>query len=206
MTRQRWPFLQPSRNARVVSTVSARALIDEKPTLISFNALRDRAPDDIRKSMTAEVAEFQARKLLSKHEQLILNQIERKRRQAAYGLSINDTRTQTITQKSTAVTKVAVSQRLKQSFKDELAGLHFRHVEVELTEAGGSEGVLYHKVVLTRAPGVELPRVVSEGEQRCLSIAAFLPSLAPPTILLELCSTIQCLHSITDGARVWPCD
>jgi putative AbiEii toxin of type IV toxin-antitoxin system len=52
-------------------------------------------------------------------------------------------------------------------------------IEVELTEAGGAEGVLYHKLILTRAPGVELPRVVSEGEQRCcLSIAAFFAELS----------------------------
>ena len=44
---------------------------------------------------------------------------------------------------------------------------------------GGTEGVLYHKLVLTRAPGVELPKkVVSEGEQRCLSIAAFFAELS----------------------------
>lgn len=34
------------------------------------------------------------------------------------------------------------------------------------------------RLVLKRAPGVELPKVVSEGEQRCLSIAAFLAELS----------------------------
>src|SRR5262249_33119106 len=103
---------------------------------------------------------------------------ERRKKYAAYGLCIEETRTQAITQKSTAITKTAVSQKLKQSFKDELAHLAFRHVEVELREAGGADGVLYHKLILTRAPGVELPRVVSEGEQRCLSIAAFFAELS----------------------------
>jgi len=63
-------------------------------------------------------------------------------------------------------------------FKVELEKLSFRDVEVELSEVGGAEGVLYHKLTLTRAPGVELQRVVSEGEQRCLSIAAFFAELA----------------------------
>ena len=109
---------------------------------------------------------------------LFLDEIERKKKIAAYGLCINDTTTNAITQKSTAVTKTAVSKKLKQRFKDELTDLGFRHVEVELTEAGGAEGVLYHKLILTRAPGVELPKVVSEGEQRCLSIAAFFAELS----------------------------
>ncbi|TXK95260.1 hypothetical protein BMR10_10835 [Methylococcaceae bacterium CS4] len=54
---------------------------------------------------------------------------------------------------------------------------------------GGSLGNLYHKLVLTKAPRVELPRVVSEGEQRCLSIAAFFAELStaddPSAILFD---------------------
>jgi len=47
-----------------------------------------------------------------------------------------------------------------------------------VTTPPGRPGVLYHKLVLSRAPGVELPKVVSEGEQRCLSIAAFFAELS----------------------------
>ena len=42
---------------------------------------------------------------------------------------------------------------------------------------GGAEGVCYRKLVLASTPGAELPKVVSKGEQRCLSIAAFLAEL-----------------------------
>lgn len=143
-----------------------------------IETLRTSTTDDPRKRMTDEVSELRARKVLAKHEQAVLDEIERKKKHAAYGLCIDDTRTQAITQKSTAVTKTAVSQKLKKGFRDELESLAFRHVEVELTEAGGAEGVLYHKLILARAPGVELPRVVSEGEQRCLSIAAFFAELS----------------------------
>ena len=140
--------------------------------------LRASTTDETPKRLTAEAQELRARKLLAQHEQLVLNEVERKKQVAAYVLCINDTTTNAITKKSTAVTKTAVSQKLKQSFADELTNLGFQHVEVELKEAGGAEGVLYHKLVLTRAPGVELPRVVSEGEQRCLSIAAFFAELS----------------------------
>jgi energy-coupling factor transporter ATP-binding protein EcfA2 len=143
-----------------------------------IETLRDSATDQRRQLIVAKERELRARKMLAEHQQLILDEIERKQKFAAYGLCIDETKTHAITQKSTAVTKTAVSQRLKQSFKDELAELGFRHVEVELREAGGSDGVLYHKLVLTRAPGVELPKVVSEGEQRCLSIAAFFAELS----------------------------
>lgn len=140
--------------------------------------LRTSSNDDQKKSMFTEVQELRARKLLAKYEQEILAHIERKKRVAAYELCLNDTKTQTITQKSTAVTKTAVTQKLKKSFQEELDRLAFRHVEVELKEIGGEQGIFYHKLILTRAPGVELPKVVSEGEQRCLSIAAFFAELS----------------------------
>ena len=140
--------------------------------------LRTRSTNDTRKRLTAEAQELRARTLLAQHAPIVLDEIERKKRIAAYELCINDTTTNAITQKSTAVTRTTVSQKLKESFDEELTNLGFRHVEVELKEAGGAEGVLYHKLILSRAPGVELPKVVSEGEQRCLSIAAFFAELS----------------------------
>ena len=157
-------------------TRDAEALAEQLEERVK--TLRGSSTDETKKRLTAEVQELHARKLLAMHEQLVLNEIERKKKIAAYELCLNDTRTQTITQKSTAVTRTAVTQKLKQSFLNELANLAFRHVEVELKEVGGAEGVLYHKLILTRAPGVELPKVVSEGEQRCLSIAAFFAELS----------------------------
>lgn len=140
--------------------------------------LHTSANDQTRKSMTAEAQELRARKMLAVHQQRVLDDIERRKKYAAYGLCIDDTKTQAITAKNTAVTKTVVSQKLKKSFQDELINLSFRDVEVEMKELGGADGVFYHKLVLTRAPGIELPKVVSEGEQRCLSIAAFFAELS----------------------------
>lgn len=162
--------------AVVSAAREAAALVQQIEARVE--TLRASSTDGTRTRLTGEAQELRARKQLAQHEPLVLNEIDRKKRIAAYGLCVNDTTTNAITQKSTAVTKTAVTQRLKQSFSDELTSLGFRHVEVELKEAGGAEGVLYHKLILTRAPGVDLPRVVSEGEQRCLSIAAFFAELS----------------------------
>ena len=160
--------------------VSVADYIDTLLTQISerVNTLRASANSETQKRIAAEAQELRARKLLAQYEQVVLDAIERKRQYAAYSLCIEDTKTQGITRKSTIVTRSAVTQKLKQSFGEELSRLGFRHVEVELREAGGAEGVLYHKLLLTRAPGVDLPKVVSEGEQRCLSIAAFFAELS----------------------------
>lgn len=161
----------------LVSTVrESEALIVEAEARIT--TLRTKATAEARKRMTAEAQELRARQLLAAHQQTVLDDIERRKKFAAFGLCLEDTKTNAITQKSSAVTKVAVSQRLKKSFRDELINLSFNHIEVELKEIGGADGVFYHKLAFIRAPGVDLPKVVSEGEQRCLSIAAFFAELS----------------------------
>ncbi len=168
--------LAPECPALVSASRDAGALAGEIEARIK--TLRTSATDETRKRMTAEAQELRARKILATHQRTVLDDIERRKKYAAYGLCIDETKTQAITQKSTAVTKSVVSQKLKRSFKEELANLSFGHVEVELKELGGADGVFYHKLALTRAPGVDLPNVVSEGEQRCLSIAAFFAELS----------------------------
>lgn len=147
--------------------------LDERIKVLSNNLKHEE-----KEKMLSETLELRARSTLGKFKASILKEIERKQKLAAYELCLNDTKTQSITQQSTSVTKKSVTKILKTSFQDELQRLGFKHLEVELKEAGGSDGVLYHKLILTRAPGVELPRVVSEGEQRCLSIAAFFAELS----------------------------
>ncbi len=154
-----------------LATLSAQ--LDERVKALSGDATVEK-----RKQLNAEAQELRARVLLAKHEATVLQEIDRKKRLAAYEQCKSDTATQVITRKSSEVTRAVVTQKLKNTFQEELQGLAFRHIEVELQEAGGAEGVLYHKLALTRAPGVELPKVVSEGEQRCLSIAAFFAELS----------------------------
>ena len=133
---------------------------------------------EAKEKITRDLQELKARETLANHEEVIIGEIDRKARLAVYELCLRDVRTNMITRKSTEVTKEVVTKQLKKSFIQELKTFSFTHVEVELQEAGGERGALYHKLILTRAPGIELPKVVSEGEARCLSIAAFFAELS----------------------------
>lgn len=130
------------------------------------------------KQIESELRELEARETLGKHLDAALGEIERKKRLAAYRECLDETNTTAITRKSTEVTKSAVTEQLASSFKDELKTLNFRHVEVEMVAAGGRRGALYHKIRLRRAPDTPVPKVVSEGEARCLSIASFFAELS----------------------------
>ena len=171
----------PSSTNQVITLADQLALRAE--------GLRTGTSDSERDALATELNELQARKSLQEYEEDLLSEIERKRRIAAYGQCLGQTETRGITTKSTAVTKEVVTQQLKTAFKEELEILSFRHVEVELKEAGGQIGNLFHKLILSRAPGVEMPKVVSEGESRCLSIAAFFAELStaddPSAILFD---------------------
>ena len=133
-------------------------------------------PEAISK-LRRELNELEARRLLADDLSNVLGEIERKKKIAAYQLCIDETRTNAITRMSSDVTKRAVTEQLTRSFSEELNELKFRDVEVQMVAAGGSRGALYHKLQLRRAPGVEVSKVVSEGEARCLSIASFFAEL-----------------------------
>ncbi len=126
----------------------------------------------------AELKELEARILLRDNLQIVLDEIERKQRLAAYRQCLDDTNTQTITRKSTELTKELVTDRLRDTFKAELAKLEFNHLLVEIQAAGGAKGALFHRILFPNAPGVAVTDVLSEGESRALSLAAFLTELS----------------------------
>jgi len=140
--------------------------------------VRINADEKAQKALEDERNGLEAREVLSRNLSSVFDEIERKKKIAAYQNCFNDTGTSSITRKSGEVTKAAVTERLASSFNDELQRLHFRHLEVELQVAGAARGSLYHKLTLKRASGADLPRVVSEGEARTLAIAAFFAEIS----------------------------
>ena len=139
--------------------------------------LRDR-DQETRKALEKQHQELQAREDLGKAIGAVLAEIERQKKLAAYHVCLQDTNTHSITRKSTEVTQKAVTEQLTCAFQEEMLRLGFSHVEVELEAAGGERGALYHRLVLKRAPGIDLPRILSEGEACSLSLAAFLAELS----------------------------
>ena len=125
-----------------------------------------------------ELKELEARVALRDQVDLVLGEIERKKRIAAYGQCVEDTSTNPLTRKSTELTKRLVTDRLREQFQNELRKLEFTHLAVEIKAAGGAKGALFHQLVFSNAPGVAVSKVLSEGEARTLSLAAFLAELS----------------------------
>ncbi len=129
----------------------------------------------------SELTELESRVLLRTNQQAVLQDIERRKRLAAYSECLDDTSTQAITRKSSELTKRLVTDQLRSVFQDELAKLKFTDLAVEIQSAGGTRGALFHHLVFTGVPGVAVTDVLSEGESRALSLAAFLTELSTST-------------------------
>ena len=125
-----------------------------------------------------EMAELESRVALRDNLNAVLAEIDRRRRVAAFGQCVEDTNTLPITKKSTELTKALNTEQLQQTFQAELKKIEFSHLSVEILAAGGSKGALFHKLVFGNAPGVKVTDVLSEGESRTLSLAAFLTELS----------------------------
>ena len=145
---------------------------------------RDRATQMQTQSTTLEpkaaneLKELESRALLSDHLKAVTAEIERKKRRAAYRLCLDDTATQAATRKSTELTKRLITDQLRTTFQDELSKVGFTHLSVEIQAAGGAKGALFHRLAFSHAPKITVTDVLSEGESRTLSLAAFLTELS----------------------------
>lgn len=129
-------------------------------------------------ALSAELSELESRVLLAERIAVIVEEIERKKRLAAYRQCMDDTSTLHITRKSTELTEELVTEQLRNTFQNELKQLDFKHLAIEIQTAGGARGTLFHRLAFTNAPSVGVMDVLSEGESRTLSLAAFLTELS----------------------------
>jgi len=156
--------------------------------LAAVNALKERATT-LEKADTSldaasalELSELESRVAFKSAMNVILSEIERKKRLNAYVQCIDDTATAGITRKSTELTKELVTEQLRQAFQTELSRIGFTHLTVELQVAGGTKGALFHRLGFSSAPNVPVNEVVSEGESRTLALAAFLTELSTASV------------------------
>ncbi len=70
---------------------------------------------EVKKNLEKKLRELEAREILGKNLDLVLKEIERKKKLAAYELCLKDTKTHSITRKSTELTKRTVTQQRKMS-------------------------------------------------------------------------------------------
>jgi len=87
--------------------------------------------------------------------------------------------TRSLTTISNSLSATHITQKIQDSFKDELKKLGFKNIKIE-TKTRGSRGKQYHFLKLDEPNStgkIALKDILSEGEHRCIAFATFLSEL-----------------------------
>ena len=141
-------------------------------------ALVAEAGSPARVALIAEKTELADRQHLGGIKNDVLAEIVRRGEVAALELAQRETTTNRVTTKSTEIAQALVTDALRAQFALEVASFGIAALAVELRQQNSAQGIPRFKVTLVRKPNAPLGEVLSEGEHRCVALAAFMAELA----------------------------
>ncbi len=168
-----WPAIRP------ITGVPNALIGDELRQRKAWVAeLRASADEEQSNPLQRELKELQDRVFLKSILEDVKAEIERKRKLARVKLALAETDTNKITRKSTEFADSLVTDAWRDRFAAEISRMDIHHLRIELQREGGEYGAAKFRVALIRDSSVKLGRVLSEGEYRCIALAAFFSELA----------------------------
>ena len=159
-----WPFEAITAHSATLSTRIA--------------ALRMQDESEERKQMRTELQHLADRAWLAVVQDDVIAEIGRRKKRDALAAVLKDTATNRITTKSGEIAERLVTNTLRARFSKEIDKFGIARLAIELRKARTSYGVPHFRVSLTQKPDVRVGEILSEGEHRCVALAAFLAELA----------------------------
>lgn len=141
-------------------------------------AMTAEADSPQRKALIAERDALADRQWLASILSDVVAEIGRLQEIASLQTAIKDTTTNRITSKSTEIADALVTNALRAQFAIEIDRIGVAALAIELKQERSAYGIPRFKVALTRKPDAGVGEVLSEGEHRCVALAAFLAELA----------------------------
>ena len=132
------------------------------------------AKSDNHEEIKKKLNSLQARKWLSEHCAAIGEEVNRLKLLNQIRKARKSTNTRSLSQKKGELAEALITDAFVQRFNTELKALGASQVRVELVKSKVSKGRVLHKLQLRGAAQNGLADVLSEGENRIVSIAAFL--------------------------------
>lgn len=156
------------------SEVSALAQVFEQ------RAKTEEDADDpaIRSAMESERKELLDRQLLSKVKEQTIEHINRLKRIAKLDACVKDCTTNAATAQNAELSQKLINVAYRNQFNTEIGLIGLKTIRVELVDIAGQKGVTKFGLRLVDATDHRVRDVASEGEQRCLALAAFLAELS----------------------------
>lgn len=143
-----------------------------------IEGLQSDASSPQRAALIAERDGLAGRKWLGVVKADVLAQIGRLKAIEAIEKASKDTATNKITAQSARVAEALVTNRLRGRFAIEVDKLGVAGLAIELQQAKTTAGVPFFQVRLINKPNEPVGKVLSEGEHRCVALAAFLAELS----------------------------
>ena len=132
------------------------------------------AKSDNRDETKKKLSSLQARKWLFEQRTAIDEEVNRLKLLNQIQEAKKSTNTKALSQKKGELSEILITDAFVQRFNAELNALGASQVKVELVKSRTSKGRVLHKLQLRDAAQSGLADVLSEGENRIVSIAAFL--------------------------------
>jgi len=143
--------------------------------------LQKSAAGEERKKLELELTELSDRSTLGDMLQVVEDEITRLRNIEFLGKCIAETTTTAITKIGNEIADTVITPKLRDRFQEEIVKLAAEKVRVEIVRSGGKHGSPQYQVRLFAKPEAEVTAILSEGEQTCVALAAFMTELATAT-------------------------
>lgn len=161
------------------ATVSFEELSSVQDAIATrIEALQSEADSPQRAALVAERDDLIDRKWLAIVKPDVLAHIERRKTIEALERFRKDTTTNKITTQSTRIAQALITNRLRGRFANEVDKLGVAGLAIELQQTKTTAGVPFFQVRLINRPSEPVGKVLSEGEHRCVALAAFLAELS----------------------------
>jgi energy-coupling factor transporter ATP-binding protein EcfA2 len=160
--------------------VASHSALTAHATVLEARAATEESADDpvARAKLQMERDALTDREWLLGAKDDVLKQLTRLRRIEALKKCLKDTATNRITAIGSDLTKRIVTETFCERFQEEIRDLGLRTITVEMQEIRGKKGETRFGLRLKGADGHPIHEVASEGEQRCIGLAAFLAELS----------------------------
>ena len=143
-----------------------------------ITTLRAEDASEERKQLRATYRELADREWLAVVQDDVIAEIGRRKKLSDLERVLRDTLTNRITIKSGEIAERLVTNALRAQFSKEIDKLDVAGLAIELRKGKTSYGVPHFRVSLIRSPDARVGEILSEGEHRCVALAAFLAELA----------------------------
>lgn len=128
-------------------------------------------------ALVKEFQELKDREALSQLVPDIKAEIERRKKADAIIKALKETAKKAVTTKNKEFSDKLVTNALRGRFAREIEKMNLTRMPIELRKVKDQNAVSYFQVVLVEKPSESVGDIVSEGEHRCVALAAFLAEL-----------------------------